>query len=102
MAHNVKYDRDEVLAPVFGKVDCAQNMPAWDRWRDTWAIAHQLPDVMGFSLDDLLERFGFDRREEDATHDALTDARLTAQVYLAMMKEIKDDKIKLKSFQRDK
>ena len=37
-------------------------------------------------LDDALEYFGHESRDKDAHHDALTDARLAAKVYMELMK----------------
>ena len=45
-----------------------------------------MPDVKIKSLDNLLEHFGFEPRDEDVLHNAILDCQLTAKVYMELMK----------------
>ena len=48
-------------------------------------MAGQLPGKPLALLDDILEYFGYERRNLDDFHDAMNDANLAAQVYMKMM-----------------
>ena len=39
-----------------------------------------------YTLDDVLEHFGYERRDPDAHHDAMRDCELTAKIYMDLMK----------------
>ena len=79
---NVRYDRDKVLMPAFKGLDLGEMNAAYDRWRCAQELCKRTKNWRLWSLDDALEHFGYRRREEDAFHDALDDARLTAKVYM--------------------
>ena len=90
IAHFAKYDRDDVLKPAFNRVDVT---PIDDkRWKCTRDMANKHPGVpqdMPRGLDDLLEHFGFNRRDEEEKHNALDDCRMDAKVYLELCKKVK-------------
>ena len=86
VAHNVEYDRDKVLKKAFSKVNSPSILPPDDRWLCTFEMADVMLDLDSKTLDDLLEHFGFERREEDAHHEAIQDCELTAKKYMELMK----------------
>ena len=49
-------------------------------------MCERVPETKTFILDDVLEHFGFERREEGARHDAREDCTLSAKVYMELMK----------------
>ena len=79
---NVGYDRDKVLEPAFKRLDLDEMLAAQGRWRCSQELCKRTENWRLWSLDDALEHFGYRRRKEDAYHDALDDARLTAKVYM--------------------
>ena len=85
VCHSVKYDKDKVLKPAFKRVENFSGFPDEDRWRCTHIMANHLPDLMWVTLDDLLQYFGFERREEGEPHAALEDAQCAAKVYMKLM-----------------
>ena len=90
MAHNAKYDRDDVLKEAFLQVGVT--MIGDERWKCTMEMAGdhpRVPSYMSRGLDELLEHFGHKRREEDAKHDALNDCRLAAKIYMELCKKTK-------------
>ncbi len=48
-----------------------------------------MPPRMPRGLDDLLEHFGFSRRDEEEEHNAMEDCRMDAKVYLELCKKVK-------------
>ena len=86
VAHYVEHDRDQVLSKAFEKASSQDILPPKDRWRCTFEMAKQLPGIKTCQLDDVLEYFNYERRDPEAKHDALEDCRLTAKVYMEMMK----------------
>lgn len=93
VAHYAKYDRDDVLKPAFDKVGVATISS--ERWKCTKEMANDHPRVpqdMQRGLDDLLECFGYERRDEEERHDALEDCRLDAKVYLELCKNVKAER----------
>ena len=94
VAHNVSFDRDSVLKAAFKKVENEERLPKDDRWRCTWEMSKIIPEIEWNNLDEVLEHFGFDNRG-DKCHDALTDARCVAKVYMAMMNQPEKKKLSL-------
>ena len=77
VAHNVRYDRDFVLAKAFKKVGNEDKLPSIDRWDCTQLMAaYKLGSYLA-SLDELLYKFGLEERDEEEKHDALNDCFLT-------------------------
>ena len=87
MAHGKKHDYNKVLRPAFQRVDNFKVLPKPERWRCTIDLADRLPKCEIKLLDEVLEHCGFERREEDALHDALDDAQLAAKVYMYLIKQ---------------
>ena len=71
---------------AFERVGCLDKFPMEDRWRCTLELSDRLPGLHTHFLDDVLEECGFDRRDEDADHDAYNDAKLAAKCYMHMVK----------------
>ena len=84
VAHNVKYDRDDVLKPAFTKVKNLDKLPPQQRWRCTLAMAKFVPKLFVYDLVSCLDHFKIEGREGDK-HDALEDCRLTAKFYMELM-----------------
>ena len=61
-------------------------MPKDDRWLCTLDMSDRLLNLESKGLDDLLEHFGFERREDAGYHDAVQDCQLTAKVYMALQR----------------
>lgn len=76
------YDRDKVLKPAYDKLHNNEMAMLDDRWICAQERCKRTGNWKVMSLDDALEHFGFERRDEDAAHDALVDARLAAVVYM--------------------
>ena len=72
-----------MLKPAYKKLglDDMEKMDA--RWTCAQERCKRSKDWKVVSLDDALEKFGFQPRGEHDHHDALVDARLAAQVYMA-------------------
>ena len=85
VAHNVWYDLDKALMKTFKRVNMQHILPPKERWRCTMKMSQKLPGKPLALLDDILEYFNYDRRDLSKFHDAMTDAGLTAQVYMKMM-----------------
>ena len=49
-------------------------------------MAAHVPFLEARGLDDVLEHYGFERRDVDEKHDALDDCRLTAKIYKELVK----------------
>ena len=83
VAFHAGYDRDKVLKPAFKKLglDDMEKMDA--RWICAQDMCKRTRDWKVLGLDDALEHFGFVARRDIDSHDALVDARLAAQVYMA-------------------
>ena len=79
--HNAPFDLGFLNAEV-ARLD-AHNPCAWDRVLDTLALARQIHPGQRNSLDALCKRYCVDNSQRDY-HGALLDARLLAEVYLAM------------------
>jgi DNA polymerase-3 subunit epsilon len=79
--HNAPFDLG-FLNAEFARLD-AHNLCAWDRVLDTLALARQIHPGQRNSLDALCKRYCVDNSQRDY-HGALLDARLLAEVYLAM------------------
>ena len=64
IAHNVKYDRDEVLKPAYGKLGNPFGLPRDNRWVCTIKMADARTDLVpknvSRGLDSLLEHFGLE------------------------------------------
>lgn len=86
VAFFIGYDRDKVLSPAFRRLGLEEMDAQASRWRCAQALCKRTRNWKVLSLDDALSHFGYDRRDEDDPHDALEDARLAAQVYMAAMK----------------
>ena len=91
IAHNVKHDRDQCLKPAFEKVGNLKNLADDERWRCTYEMSSKVPYLSYRNLDDILEHFGFDRRNMDELHNATNDCRLTAKIYMKLV-EVPDPK----------
>ena len=89
IAHNVRYDRDQVLKPAFKKVGNLEGMPSDDRWVCTIKLADKrtdlVPHYVNKGLDSLLSHFKFERRDPNRVHDAFIDCIKTAQLYEKLM-----------------
>ena len=85
IAFNAQYDRDKVLKPAYKKVNNLDRLPPDNRWRCALEMACKVPGLNVFTLDDVLEHFGHERRDMNKYHEALEDARCTAKVYMSMM-----------------
>jgi DNA polymerase III subunit epsilon len=79
--HNAPFDL-AFLNAEFARLD-AQDVRAWDRVLDTLALARQIHPGQRNSLDALCKRYSVDNSQREY-HGALLDARLLAEVYLAM------------------
>ena len=86
MSFNVGYDLVKVLKPAFKGLGFNSMETASVRWRCAQDICKRTENWKLWSLDDALEHFGYARRQEDANHDALHDARLAAKVYMEAIK----------------
>ena len=88
MAHNAKYDREEVLRPVYKKFGMLDSLPNEKRWTCTMMLAGQNEDIAKAGtpkdLDSLLEYFYIDSRDEGAKHDAVVDCQKTAELYMKL------------------
>ena len=66
VCHNMSFDRDDVLRPVFKKLNNPKGLPTKDRWVCTYELAKQRRDIIPFkvkkSLDSLLAFFGLEGR----------------------------------------
>ena len=83
---NIDFDRDKVLKPAFKELGLVEMDDTEYRWRCAQDLCKRTGNWKLWSLDDALEHFGFERRKEDARHDALNDARLAALVYMKAIK----------------
>ena len=90
-AHNVKHDRDQCLKPAFEKVGNLKNLADDKRWKCTYEMSYKVPYLTYRRLDDVLEHFGFERRNVEELHSATNDCRLTAKVYMKLV-EVPDPK----------
>jgi len=79
--HNAPFDL-AFLNAEFARLD-AHAVRAWDRVLDTLALARQIHPGQRNSLDALCKRYSVDNSQREY-HGALLDARLLAEVYLAM------------------
>jgi DNA polymerase III subunit epsilon len=79
--HNAPFDLAFLNAEL-ARLD-SQSVRAWDRVLDTLALARQIHPGQRNSLDALCKRYSVDNSQRDY-HGALLDARLLAEVYLAM------------------
>ena len=79
--HNAPFDL-AFLNAEFARLD-APSVRAWDRVLDTLVMARQIHPGQRNSLDALCKRYSVDNSQRDY-HGALLDARLLAEVYLAM------------------
>jgi DNA polymerase III subunit epsilon len=79
--HNAPFDL-AFLNAEFARLD-SQAVRAWDRVLDTLVLARQVHPGQRNSLDALCKRYSVDNSQRDY-HGALLDARLLAEVYLAM------------------
>ena len=86
VAHNIKYDRDQVLGPAYLKVKNFEGMPDHKRWKCTYQMSFRVEKMTHRTLDDCLEHFEFEPRDTDAVHDAMNDCILTAKVYMELAK----------------
>ena len=86
VAHKVKFDRDEVLKPAFKKVENDERLPKKERWRCTLAMAKVYGKIPVCFLDECLKHFKIEGRGDDL-HDAVTDARLAGELYMALMNQ---------------
>ena len=86
MAHNVRFDRDDVLRPAFERVEALDKFPDDSRWKCTMKLANRLLKLKTYQLDDVLSECGLKRRDEDAMHDAQIDAECAAKVYMHCVK----------------
>ena len=77
------YDRNRVLKPAFKKLGLDDMEKMDGRWICAQERCKRTRDWKVLGLDDALEHFGFEARRENDSHDALVDARLAAQVYMA-------------------
>ena len=64
------------------------------RWRCAQEICKRTGNWRLWNLDEALEHFGFQRRPDDAFHDALQDARMAAKVYMkaSVLTPLKEEK----------
>jgi DNA polymerase III subunit epsilon len=79
--HNAPFDL-AFLNAEFARLD-AQASRTWERVLDTLALARQIHPGQRNSLDALCKRYSVDNSQREY-HGALLDARLLAEVYLAM------------------
>ena len=86
VSFNVGYDLDKVLKPAFKGLGYISMETSSVRWRCAQELCKRTKNWKMWNLDDALEYFGYARREEDADHDALEDARLAAKVYMEAIK----------------
>ena len=75
-----------MLYPAFKKVGNESSLPANSRWRCTFETSNLIEGYNGWSLDDLLEHYGHERRKVGKYHTATDDCELTAKVYKDMFK----------------
>ena len=94
IAHNVVYDRDKVLKPVFKRLGLKNALPQNGRWVCTIKLADQRTDLVpkdeSKGLDSLLEHFGLDPRDPDEAHDAHIDCQKAAQIYMKLKEDPED------------
>ena len=86
VSHSVDKLYNYVLKPAYERVGNLAGIPRSERWRCTMKLAPRLPRLKTFVLDDVLEECDFERRDEDAHQDAMTDAECAAKVYMHMIK----------------
>jgi DNA polymerase III subunit epsilon len=79
--HNAPFDLAFLNAEL-ARLD-SQSVRAWDRVLDTLALARQIHPGQRNSLEALCKRYSVDNSQREY-HGALLDARLLAEVYLAM------------------
>ena len=84
VAHNVQYDLNKVLVPAFKSVKGESYLPIYWRWQCTQNMSSIYKNWNAWNLDDVLENCGFERRKEDAHHEALDDCRYAAKVYMKL------------------
>ena len=88
VAHNVKYDRDDVLEKAYERVGNKEGMPSSDRWECTIEISRNRPDLVpknkSRSLDSLLKCLKLKPRTKGEFHDAHLDCVKAAEVYEAL------------------
>ena len=86
VVYGKKHDYWNVLRPAFESMDNIEKLPKSERVRDALDMASRLPNLYTYFLDDVLEKCGFDRRIEDAYHDAREDAEHCGKVYMHLIK----------------
>ena len=86
VVYGKKHDYGKVMKPAFERVGNLAKLPPEERWRDALDMAQRIPDLISYSLDEVLEQCGYERRDEDLNHDAVHDAWLCAQVYMKLIK----------------
>lgn len=74
VTHGVRYDRDKVFRPTFEKLNAGYCMPVESRWRCTLKMSERCPGLLLRTLDEVLEYFKYERRDEDEKHDAIKDS----------------------------
>lgn len=85
VAHNVEYNRDDVLKPAFERLGIKSRMPKDDRWRCTFMMAERDPKIKVRSLDAILKHYRFKPRKNLDAHDAVEDCQLTAKIYMKLI-----------------
>ena len=83
VAFHAGYDRDKVLKPAYQVIGSNEMVAMDQRWVCAQERCKRTGNWKVIGLDDALEHFGFEKREEGDSHNALVDARLAAQVYMA-------------------
>ena len=94
VAHNVKYDRDEVLKPVFKRLGLPKILPHNGRWVCTIELAKQRTDLVhkdvSKNLDSLLKHFKLEPRDPEKAHDAYIDCKKASQIYMKLTEGMDD------------
>ena len=88
IAHNVKYDIDQVLKPALKKLSLNESWLQENRWECTIKLADSRTDLVPREIDkdlnSLLKHFNLEYRDPKANHDAYIDCQKTAQLYMKL------------------
>ena len=73
-----------MLRPTFKKLGVAHLAPPNKRWRCTYELSERCHGLHARTLDEVLEFFGYEPRDNEEKHDAIQDCELTAKIYMKL------------------